>query len=111
MRRPLRRDAGAQAYASAAGSRADTVFLMLPDTPDVERVLFGAGGVAEELGAGKTVVDMSSISPIETRDFAARIEALGSDYVDAPVSGGEVGAKAATLSIMAGADPHACAVR
>lgn len=101
------RDAGAQACASAAevARQADTVFLMLPDTPDVERVLFGAGGVAEELGAGKTVVDMSSISPIETRDFAARIEALGSDYVDAPVSGGEVGAKAATLSIMAGADP------
>ncbi|AOZ03378.1 2-hydroxy-3-oxopropionate reductase [Cupriavidus sp. USMAHM13] len=102
------RDAGAQACASAAevARQADTVFLMLPDTPDVERVLFGAGGVAEGLGAGKTVVDMSSISPIETRDFAARIEALGSDYVDAPVSGGEVGAKAATLSIMAGGKPE-----
>ncbi|HBD35986.1 MAG TPA: 2-hydroxy-3-oxopropionate reductase, partial [Cupriavidus sp.] len=69
---------------------------------DVARVLFGEQGVAEGLSPGKIVVDMSSISPIETREFAARIEKLGCDYVDAPVSGGEVGAKAATLSIMAG---------
>ena len=98
------REAGAHACASAreVAERADVVFLMLPDTPDVERVLFGADGVAQGLGAGKVVVDMSSISPLQTKDFAARIEALGADYIDAPVSGGEVGAKAATLTIMCG---------
>ena len=83
---------------------AETVITMLPDTPDVETVLFGAGGVAEGLPAGKTVIDMSSISPIETKAFAERIAARGADYVDAPVSGGEVGAKAASLTIMVGAE-------
>src|SRR5882762_7485245 len=83
-------------------SQAETIFTMLPDTPDVESVLFGAGGVAEGLKPGKTVVDMSSISPLATKGFAKRINALGCDYLDAPVSGGEVGAKNATLSIMVG---------
>jgi len=82
--------------------RADIVFLMLPDTPDVEAVLFGKDGVAAGLSKGKTVVDMSSISPIETKAFAQKINALGCDYLDAPVSGGEVGAKAASLTIMVG---------
>jgi 2-hydroxy-3-oxopropionate reductase len=82
--------------------RADVVFLMLPDTPDVAQVLFGERGVAEGVSAGKVVVDMSSISPIETKGFAERIEALGCAYLDAPVSGGEVGAKAASLTIMVG---------
>ena len=68
---------------------------MVPDTPDVEKVLFGADGVAAGLSAGKTVVDMSSISPLATKEFAKRINELGCDYLDAPVSGGEVGAKAA----------------
>lgn len=86
-----------------AAAAAGCVILMLPDTPQVEAVLFGADGVAEGLSAGKTVIDMSSISPIETRRFAERIEALGCDYVDAPVSGGEIGAEEATLSIMVGA--------
>ena len=99
--------AGATVCASAqeVAQRADVVFLMLPDTPDVEAVLFGAAGVAAGLrtgGAGKTVVDMSSVSPIATKDFAARINALGCDYLDAPVSGGEVGAKAGSLTIMVG---------
>ncbi len=85
--------------------RADIVFLMVPDTPDVQAVLFGAAGVAEGLSPGKVVVDMSSISPIATKEFAARIRALGCDYLDAPVSGGEVGAKNATLSIMVGGEP------
>jgi 2-hydroxy-3-oxopropionate reductase len=75
---------------------------MVPDTPDVEKVLFGAGGVAEGLSAGKIVVDMSSISPIETKAFAKRINELGCQYLDAPVSGGQVGAKAASLTIMVG---------
>ena len=84
--------------------RADIVFLMVPDTPDVERVLFAEDGVAAGLRRGKTVVDMSSISPIATKQFAQRIVAQGSDYLDAPVSGGEVGARHATLSIMVGGD-------
>ena len=96
--------AGATVCASArqVAEQADIVFLMLPDTPDVAQVLFGENGVAAGLTAGKTVVDMSSISPIETKAFAARINALGCDYLDAPVSGGEVGAKAGSLTIMVG---------
>ncbi|MFT3720832.1 2-hydroxy-3-oxopropionate reductase [Pseudorhodoferax sp.] len=90
------------ATAREVAQQSDIVILMLPDTPDVQAVLFGADGVAEGLSAGKTVIDMSSISPIETKAFAARIEALGCDYLDAPVSGGEVGAKAASLTIMVG---------
>lgn len=96
--------AGAIVCASAqeVAEQADIIFIMVPDTPDVEAVLFGARGVAAGLSAGKTVVDMSSISPIETKVFAERINALGCDYLDAPVSGGEVGAKAGTLTIMIG---------
>jgi 2-hydroxy-3-oxopropionate reductase len=82
--------------------RADIVFTMVPDTPDVEAVLFGEQGIAMGLSPGKVVVDMSSISPIETKAFAKKINALGCDYLDAPVSGGEVGAKAASLTIMVG---------
>ncbi|MGQ0485366.1 MAG: 2-hydroxy-3-oxopropionate reductase [Hyphomicrobiales bacterium] len=103
--------AGGVACATAAdvARQADVIIAMLPDTPDVEKVLFGKGGVAEGLSKGKTVVDMSSISPIETKRFAAQIAALGCDYVDAPVSGGEVGAKAATLTIMCGGSEQAFA--
>ncbi len=102
-------DAGAVACKTAGdvAKAADVIFLMVPDTPDVETVLFGEGGVASGLSAGKTVVDMSSISPIATKAFAAKIKALGCDYVDAPVSGGEVGAKAASLTIMVGASVDA----
>jgi 2-hydroxy-3-oxopropionate reductase len=82
--------------------RADIIFLMVPDTPDVEAALFGENGIAAGLSAGKVVVDMSSISPIATKVFAKKINDLGCDYLDAPVSGGEVGAKNATLSIMVG---------
>jgi 2-hydroxy-3-oxopropionate reductase len=81
---------------------AEVVILMVPDTPDVEAVLFGKEGAAEGLRKGTLVIDMSSISPIETKEYAAKINALGCDYLDAPVSGGEVGAKAATLTIMVG---------
>ena len=81
---------------------ADIIFTMVPDTPDVEKVLFGENGVASGLSKGRIVVDMSSISPIATKEFAEKINALGCDYLDAPVSGGEVGAKNATLSIMVG---------
>ncbi|HSV47449.1 MAG TPA: 2-hydroxy-3-oxopropionate reductase [Ramlibacter sp.] len=82
--------------------QADIVFMMLPDTPDVEAVLLGKDGIASGLSAGKTVVDMSSISPMETKRFAKAVNDLGCDYLDAPVSGGEVGAKAASLTIMVG---------
>ena len=84
--------------------QADIIFMMVPDTPDVEKVLFGENGIAAGLTKGKAVVDMSSISPIATKEFAKKINALGCDYLDAPVSGGEVGAKNATLSIMVGGD-------
>ena len=88
---------------SAAVARAsEIIILMLPDTTDVQEVLFGTDGVRDGLSAGKIVVDMSSISPMETKKFAAKINALGCDYLDAPVSGGEVGAKAASLTIMVG---------
>ena len=83
---------------------ADIIFLMLPDTPDVEKVLFDEGGVASGISKGKIVVDMSSISPIATKEFAKKINGLGCDYLDAPVSGGELGAKNATLSIMVGGE-------
>lgn len=91
--------------ARGVAERADIIFIMVPDTPDVEAALFGEAGVAAGLkgsGSRKVVVDMSSISPIATKAFAQKINALGCDYLDAPVSGGEVGAKNATLSIMVG---------
>ncbi|NMM76144.1 2-hydroxy-3-oxopropionate reductase [Acidovorax sp. SRB_14] len=96
------RGATACANAREVAQHADIVITMLPDTPDVQKVLFGEHGVAQGLTAGKVVVDMSSISPIETKAFAQQINALGCDYLDAPVSGGEVGAKAGTLTIMVG---------
>jgi 2-hydroxy-3-oxopropionate reductase len=88
--------------ARGVAERADIVFVMVPDTPDVAAVLFDETGVASGLAKGKTVVDMSSISPLETKTFAKKINALGCDYLDAPVSGGEVGAKAGSLTIMVG---------
>ena len=90
------------ANAEEVARNSDVIIIMVPDTPDVEKVLFATGGVAEGLAPGKIVVDMSSIAPIETKDFAKRINALGCEYLDAPVSGGEVGAKAASLTIMVG---------
>lgn len=97
-------EAGGKALdsAKAVAEAADIIILMVPDTPDVENVLFGVDGVADGISAGKLVVDMSSISPVATRDFARRIAEKGACYLDAPVSGGEVGAKAATLTIMVG---------
>ena len=81
---------------------AEIIITMVPDTPQVAEVLFSENGIADGLSAGKIVVDMSSISPIETKVFAKKINDLGCEYLDAPVSGGEVGAKAGTLSIMVG---------
>ena len=89
-------DAGGVACGSAkeVAEQAEVIITMVPDTPQVEEVLFAEGGIAAGLSAGKIVVDMSSISPIATKEFAKRINELGCDYLDAPVSGGEVGAKA-----------------
>jgi 2-hydroxy-3-oxopropionate reductase len=98
----IRAAATVEADAAAVAEHSDVIILMVPDTPDVERVLFGAHGVAEGLSTGKLVIDMSSISPVATKGFAERIAALGCGYLDAPVSGGEVGAKAASLTIMVG---------
>ena len=94
------------ANAAEVTRQAEVVFIMVPDTPDVEAVLFSEQGVAAGLAGSprKVVVDMSSISPMATKTFATRINAAGADYIDAPVSGGEVGAKAASLTIMCGGD-------
>jgi 2-hydroxy-3-oxopropionate reductase len=86
----------------AVAAESEVLILMVPDTPDVETVLFGKDGAAEGLKKGSLVIDMSSISPIETKDYAKRVNEKGCDYLDAPVSGGEVGAKQATLTIMVG---------
>jgi 2-hydroxy-3-oxopropionate reductase len=101
--------AGGIACASGreVAEKSELVIIMAPDTPDVEAILFGEDGVSEGLSRGKIVIDMSSISPIATKDFAARIKAQGADYLDAPVSGGEVGAKAASLTIMVGGSQEA----
>jgi 2-hydroxy-3-oxopropionate reductase len=92
-----------------AAERSEIVFAMVPDASDVEKVLFGPNGVAQGISPGKVFVDMSSTSPTATRAFAARVAALGAEYVDAPVSGGDVGAREATLTIMAGASDAAFA--
>jgi 2-hydroxy-3-oxopropionate reductase len=105
-------EGGATVCTSAAevALRADIIIVMVPDTPDVEEALFGKEGVAKGLRPNSIVVDMSSISPIETKKFAKKINALGCEYLDAPVSGGEVGAKAASLTIMVGGPESAFAI-
>lgn len=98
---------GAVACSSSreVAEKSDIVFIMVPDTPDVEAALFGKGGVAEGIKSGSIVVDMSSISPIETKGFAEKLAAMGVEMLDAPVSGGQIGAEKATLSIMVGGKP------
>ena len=93
--------------ATEVAKRADIIIVMVPDTPHVEEALFGANGVAAGLSPGKIVVDMSSISPMATKEFAKKINKRQCDYLDAPVSGGEVGARAATLTIMVGGGQEA----
>ena len=99
-------DGGAVVYNSAkeVAEKSDVIITMLPDTPYVENVLFGKNGVSEGLPEGQIIIDMSSISSAETKKFAERIKELGGEYLDAPVSGGDVGATNATLSIMVGGD-------
>ena len=96
--------AGGKACANGkeVAKSADIIITMVPDTPDVGKALFGDNGVAAGLSKGKVVVDMSSISPVETKEYAKKINELGCEYLDAPVSGGDVGAKNAALSIMCG---------
>ena len=105
----LRAAAMVRADSAAVAAESEVVITMVPDTPDVAAVLFGPRGVAEGLKKGTLVIDMSSISPTATRDFAARIEAAGCQWLDAPVSGGEVGAKAGSLTIMVGGSAGAFA--
>jgi 2-hydroxy-3-oxopropionate reductase len=102
-------DKGAVVCASGqeVAEQSDFIITMVPDTPHVEDVLFSDRGVAAGLSPGKIVIDMSSISPIETKEFARRVNELGCQYLDAPVSGGEVGAKAGTLTIMVGGEQAA----
>lgn len=87
-------------------AQSEIIFTMVPDTPDVEKALFGEAGIAEGAKKGSVVVDMSSISPIATKDFAKRLADIGVDMLDAPVSGGQVGAEKAILSIMVGGKPE-----
>lgn len=99
---------GAQhlACAEQVAEQSDIIFIMVPDTPQVAEVLFGEHGCAKAVLKGKIIVDMSSISPIETKRFAQQVRDLGADYLDAPVSGGEIGAREGTLSIMVGGDEN-----
>ena len=85
--------------------KSDIIIIMVPDTPDVEAVLFGKDGVAEGVKRGSIVVDMSSVSPLATKEFAKKLAGMGVKMLDAPVSGGQVGAQNATLSIMVGGEP------
>ncbi|HEY4298812.1 MAG TPA: 2-hydroxy-3-oxopropionate reductase [Paraburkholderia sp.] len=105
----LARTTSVVASSTAVAQAADVVIIMVPDTPDVANVLFADDGVAAGLTKGKLVIDMSSISPLDTQDFARKINALGVDYLDAPVSGGEVGAREASLTIMVGGPEKAFA--
>lgn len=99
--------AGCTACASAAeaAAQADVTIIMVSDTTDVEQVIFGAGGVTHGAKPRSVVVDMSTISPTATRHFAKELSARGIEMLDAPVSGGDVGAINATLSIMVGGKP------
>jgi len=99
---------GAVACSSSqeVAQKSDVIFIMVQDTPDVEAVLFGKDGVAAGVKSGSIVVDMSSISPIATKEFAKKLDALDVKMLDAPVSGGQVGAENATLSIMVGGQPE-----
>lgn len=100
----------ASAKACASGKEvaehADVVITMLQNSPNVESALFDENGVAEGLSAGKAVIDMSSIAPLASRDFAERLEKMGVDFMDAPVSGGEPKAIDATIAVMVGGKPE-----
>ncbi len=90
-----------------AADRADIVITMLPDTPHVEDTVYGENGLLASPPVGRLVVDMSTISPVAVRRMHADLKKVGVDFLDAPVSGGPIGAKKATLSIMVGGDADA----
>jgi 3-hydroxyisobutyrate dehydrogenase len=92
---------------SALAAKSDCVVLCVSDTPDVEEVLFGERGIADGAAPGLLVIDCSTISPTETREFALRLGQMGVSMLDAPVSGGSEGAANATLSIMVGGEASA----
>jgi 2-hydroxy-3-oxopropionate reductase len=102
MEEPVKAGCIATSSSREAASHADIIIVMVSDTPDVEEVLFGDTGVIHGARPGSVVVDMSTISPTATRRFAAALAAEGIDMLDAPVSGGEIGAIQGTLSIMVG---------
>ncbi|HFQ8226033.1 TPA: NAD(P)-dependent oxidoreductase [Citrobacter freundii] len=93
-----------QTSARAVAEAAEVTITMVPNTPQVEDVLFGENGLAPALREGKVIIDMSTISSLATRNFAEKIKALGANMLDAPVSGGDKGAKGGALSIMVGGD-------
>ncbi|MEA3225385.1 MAG: NAD(P)-dependent oxidoreductase [Planctomycetota bacterium] len=97
---------GATVCASPAevAENAEVVFINVPDTPDVEQVIFGSNGISLSARTGLIVVDNSTISPSATRQFAKSLKDKGVEYLDAPVSGGDVGAQKGTLAIMVGGD-------
>ena len=99
--------ASAAATVSELGSRSDAVVLMLPNTPDVQSVIYGGGGLSSHPPAQGLIVDMSTISPVAARQIGADLAAAGIGFLDAPVSGGPVGAQDASLTIMAGGQSHA----
>jgi 2-hydroxy-3-oxopropionate reductase len=100
----VEKGAGACRSCKEVAQKSDIVFIMVPDTPDVEAVIFGKEGLIEGIRPGATVVDMSSISPTATKEFAKKLKAVNVTMLDAPVSGGQVGAQAASLSIMVGGE-------
>lgn len=89
---------------AAVAEKSDIVIAIVTDTPDVEQVLFGQNGIASSAGKDKIFIDMSTISPAATQEFAARLKDSGMQYLDAPVSGGDVGAIKGTLAIMVGGE-------
>ncbi|MCB1750100.1 MAG: NAD(P)-dependent oxidoreductase [Gammaproteobacteria bacterium] len=100
---------GIEAADNPAGvaRRTDIVVLMVSDTPAVEQVLFGSDGLAGGLRPGTLVIDMGTSAVAATREFAGRLQQAGADFIDAPVSGGEIGARDASLAIMAGGEKSA----
>lgn len=92
-----------------AAADADIAITMLPDTPQVEDVIYGEAGLMASPPRGRLIVDMSTISPVAVRRMQADLKAAGTDFIDAPVSGGPIGAKNATLTIMAGGEAAAFA--
>jgi 2-hydroxy-3-oxopropionate reductase len=102
VKEPVREKALSAGSPSEVAQRSEVIITMLPDSPDVERVILGADGVIRGAKPGSVVIDMSSINPLVTREIAGSLEERGIEMLDAPVSGGEKGAIEGTLAIMVG---------